>query len=223
MGGYDSCHISKQVKGETAAAGFRVKSGWAAVVLLAGPIGSRALRDNRMIDLSDPRVPETRQPYHATFGQLETDPEKINRRTDMVHRKTKQSITDLLSDYRRKDYSITCASLVIGSQLDPASIANPHIRAHALEGQLFRSALEQALNAQGIGTFILQERDAYAKAGAQLKRSYDDVRQTIQNLGRSTERPWRAEQKFAALGAWLALCHGLRWNKREKDENLGSD
>jgi hypothetical protein len=112
---------------------------------------------------------------------------------------------------------------VIGSQLDPATITNPHIRAHALEGLLFRSALEQALNAHGIRTLILMERDAYARAGAQLKKSSDDMGRTIQNLGRSTERPWRAEQKLAALGAWLALCHGLRWNRSEKDENLGSD
>lgn len=220
MGGDGSCYISKQVKAETAAPGFRVKSGWAAAVLLTGPIGSPALRDNRMIDLSDPRVPETRQPYHTTFGQLETDAKKTNRRASIVHRVTKQSITDLLSDYRRKGYSITCASLVIGSQIDPASVANPHIRAHALEGQLFRSALDQALNAHGIRTFILLERDAYARAGAQLKKSCDDVWQTIQNLGRSTEGSWRVEQKLAALGAWLALCHEPRWNKREKDENL---
>jgi len=189
-------------------------------VLLTGPISSPALRENRMIDLSDPRVPETRQPYHATFGQLETDAKKTNRRTGIVHRVTKQSISDLLSDYRRKGYSIACASLVVGSQIDPASVANPHIRAHALEGQLFRSALDQALNAHGIRTFILLERDAYARAGAQLKKSCDDVRQTIQNLGRSTEGSWRVEQKLAALGAWLALCHEPRWNKREKDENL---
>ena len=220
MGGDGSCYISKQVKAETAAPGFRVKSGWAAAVLLTGPIGSPALRDNRVIDLSDPRVPETRQPYHATFGQLETDAKKTNRRTSIAHRVTKQSITDLLSDYRRKGYSIRCASLVIGSQIDPASVANPHIRAHALEGQLFRSALDQALNAHGIRTFILLERDAYARAGAQLKKSCDDVRQTIQNLGRSTEGSWRVEQKLAALGAWLALGHEPRWNKREKDENL---
>jgi hypothetical protein len=220
MGGDGSRYISKQVKAETAAAGFRVKSGWAAAVLLTGPIGSPALRDNRMIDLSDPRVPETRQPYHATFGELETDAKKTNRRTGIVHRVTKQSIKDLLSDYRRKGYSITCVSLVIGSQIDPASIANPHIRAHALEGQLFRSALEQALNAHGIRTFTLLERDAFARAGAQLKKPCDDVRQTIQNLGRATEGPWRAEQKLAALGAWLAHYHEPRWNKREKDENL---
>ena len=209
VGSYSTCDISNEVKPQTAALGFRVKSGWASVVLLTGPIGSPALRDNRMVDLSDPQFPETRQPYHATFGQLETDAKKINRRTDIVHRITKQSITDLLSDYRRKGNSITRASLVIGSQLDPASIANPHIRAHALEGQLFRSALEQALNAHGIGTFILQERDAYAKAVAQLKRSYDDVRRTIQNFARSTDGPWRAEQKLAALAAWFSLGYNF--------------
>ena len=206
VGSYSACDISNEVKPQPATLGFRVKSGWASLVLLTGPVGSPALRDNRIVDLSDPRVPETRQPYHATFGQLETDTKKINRRTDIVHRITKQSITDLFSDYRPKDYSITCATLVIGSQMDPAAIANPHIRAHALEGQLFRSALEQALNGHGIGTFILQERDAYAKAGAQLKKSCDDVRRTIQNFARSTDGPWRAEQKLAAVGAWLALC-----------------
>lgn len=219
MGGDGSRYISKQVKAETAAPGFRIKSGWAAVVLLTGPIGSPALRDNRMIDLSDPRVSETRQPYHATFGQLETDAKKAARRTGIVHRITAQSITDLLSDYRGKGYSITGASLVIGSQLDPASIANPHIRAHALEGQLFRSAVEEALNAHGIRTLILLERDAYARATAQLKKSSDDMRQTIQDLGRSTEGSWRAEQKVAALGAWLALCHKPRWNRKEKEKD----
>jgi hypothetical protein len=206
MGGDGSCYVSKQVNAEAAALGFRVKSGWAAVVLLTGPIDSPALRDNRVIDLSDPRVPETRQPYHATFGQLETDAKKTNRRTDIVHRVTKQSVTKLLSDYRPKGYSLTRASLVVGSQRDPATIANPHIRAHALEGQLFRSALEQALNAHGIRTAILLERDAYVTASVQLKKPHD-VRQTIQNLGRSSDGPWRAEQKLAALGAWLALCH----------------
>jgi hypothetical protein len=207
VGSYSACDISNEVKPQTATLGFRVKSGWASVVLLTGPIGSPALRDSRVIDLSDPRVPETRQPYHATFGQLETDAKKTNRRTDIVHRVTKQSVTKLLSDYRGKGYSFTRASLVVGSQRDPATIANPHIRAHALEGQLFRSALEQALNGHGIRTAILFVRDAYTTAAAQLKKSSDDVRQTIQNFGRSTDGPWRAEQKLAALGAWLALCH----------------
>jgi len=207
---HSACDISNEVRPQSAALGFRVKSGWAVVVLLGHAVESPKLCDTQVINLSDPRVPDTRQPYHASFGQLEADAKKINRRTDIVHRITKQSVTDLLSDYRSKDCSITHASLVVGSQLDPETIANLHIRAHALEGQLFRSALEQALNARKIRTAILLERDAYEIASTQLKRSLADVRRTIQNLGRFTDGPWRAEQKLAALAAWFALCQEPR-------------
>jgi hypothetical protein len=182
MGGDGPCNISKQVKAETAALGFRVKSGWAAVVLVNGQVASPGLRDNRVIDLSDPQFPDTRQPYHAIFGQLETDAKKINQRTDIVHRITKQSITDLLAEHQRKGYAITHAFLVVGSQLDPATIANPHIRPHALEGEVFRSALEQALNAHKIRTDILLEGDALANAAVELKKSTDSVRRMIQEL-----------------------------------------
>ena len=193
------------MKAETAALGFRVKSGWAAVVLVSDAIDSPGLCDNRVIDLSDSRFPETRQPYHAAMGKLETEAKEINRRTDIVQRVAKQSVTELLANYRQKGYAIARACLVVGSQLDPATIANPHIRAHAFEGRLFDSVLEEALRAHKIRTAILVERDAYAKATAELKKSIDDLRRTIQELGRSTEAPWRGEQKLAALAAWLAL------------------
>ena len=205
VGGYGSCDISNEVKGETAALGFRVKSGWAAVALLTGSIDSPRLRDNRMIDLSDPQFPETLQPYHAAMGKLETDTKKTNRRREIVQHVTKQSVTKLLTDYRRHGYATARAALVVGSQIDPATIANPHIRAHALEGQSFRSVLEQALSSHGIRTAILLERNAYETAAVQLKKSVDEVRRTIQNFGRFTHGPWRAEQKLAALAAWVAL------------------
>jgi hypothetical protein len=205
VGGDGSCYVSKQVKAETAALGFRVKSGWAAAVLVSGAVDSPRLRDSRLIDLSDPQFPETRQPYHAAMGELETDTKETNRRREIVQRVTKQSVTKLLADYRRKGHVITRASLVVGSQLDPATIANPHIRAHAFEGQLFRSVLDQALHAHGIHTAILLERDAYATAAVQLKKSTHEMRRTVQDLGRLTQGPWRAEQKLAALAAWVAL------------------
>jgi hypothetical protein len=86
---------------------------------------------------------------------------------------------------------------VLGSQVNPASIANPHIRAQASQGQLFRSALEEALEGYRIRTAVLIE---------QLKKSSDQLRHLIQTFGRFTKGPWRAEQKLAALAAWLALC-----------------
>ena len=203
MGRNGASHVSNQVKAESAALGFRIKSGWAAAVLLRGPVRSLRLCDSGVIDLSDTRFSETRQPYHAAMGKLETDPGKIRARLRIVRRVARQSITRLLAEYR--GFVIRHAALVIGSQIDPASIANPHIRAHALEGQLFRTTLDDALRAHRIHTVILIERDAYSKASAHLKKASSDLRRVTQNLGRSGEGPWRAEQKLAALAAWIAL------------------
>jgi hypothetical protein len=199
-------HFSRQVNSENAALGFRVKSGWPAVVLLTGSTGSPQVRDSRLLDLSDPRLAETRQPYHAAMGKVETDTRTVNRRVRVVRSIAQQSISTLFAGYRQKGYRIRRATLVVGSQVYPASIANPHIRAHASEGQLFRSALEEALEGYRIRTAVLIERDIYAKAAVQLKKSSDQLRHLIQTFGRFTKGPWRAEQKLAALAAWLALC-----------------
>ena len=193
------------MKPQTAALGFRVKSGWAAAVLLTGPTRSPQLCDVRRIDLSDPRLPETRQPYHAAMGKLETDTTKINRRVSLVRSIAQQSIATLLASYRQKGYAIRRAALVVGSQVDPDSIANAHIRAHAFEGQLFRSVLREALQACRIRTEILVEQNAYAQAAAKLKDSNDNVQRMIRDFGRVAQGPWRAEQKLAALAAWLTL------------------
>ena len=140
------------------------------------------------------------------MGKLETDTRKINRRLRVVRHVTQRSISTLLAGYRQKRYRIKRTALVVGSQIDPASIANPHIRAHAFEGQLFRSVLEEALHAHHLRTEALTERDIYAKAAVQLKKSSDQLRHLIQTFGRFAKGPWRAEQKLAALAAWLTLC-----------------
>jgi hypothetical protein len=197
--------VSNEIKAQAAALGFRVKSGWAAAVLVAGSTHLPQLCDVRRMELSDPRFPETRQPYHAAMGKLETDMRKINPRMHVVRRLAEQSIAALVARYRQNGYRIRRAALVVGSQIDPDSIAHPHIRAHAFEGRLFRSVLQQALEGHRIRTDIFIERDAYGTAAVELNRSDENVRRVLQNFGRDTEAPWRAEQKLAALAAWLAL------------------
>ena len=192
-------------KSENVALGFRVKSGWAAAVLLTGLARSRRVCRNFVIDLSDPEIPATRQPYHAAMGRLETNVAKLKARLRIVRRVTRQSIANVLADCGRRNLKVYGAGLVVGSQIDPSLIANPHIRAHALEGQLFRAALDDALRAHGIHTVVLIERDAYSEAAIKLRKSIAEMQRAVQNLGRSAERPWRAEQKLASLAAWIAL------------------
>jgi hypothetical protein len=129
--------------------------------------------------------------------------------------KTEGAIANRASLYKaigRKtsNLKIRRAGLIVGSVIDPALIANPHIRAHALEGQLFRTALAGALRAKRIGSVVFTERDAYPEASARLYKSIGEVQRVIQALQRPVEGPWRAEQKLAAVAAWIALNQRCR-------------
>jgi len=183
-----------------------VKSGWAAAVLLAGPVRLPRLCDIRLIDLCDPKIPATRQPYHAAMGKLETNAAKLKLRLQIVHRAARHSVAKIVSDHRRDGHKIHRAGFVVGSQIDPALIANPHIRAHALEGQLFRTALADALRAHQVRCIVLSEREALAKAATLLKKSPAELQSVMNEMRRTTSGPWRAEQKLATIAAWFALA-----------------
>src|SRR5262245_62665264 len=194
-------------RGRTRAAiGFTVKSGWACAVLLTGPAGSPRVLDSRRIDLSDPALPESRQPYHAGFGTARAAGPELSRLVGAVKRFGRQSVTDAIRRYRAAGHPVRGAGVVVGSLIDPALIANDHIRIHALEGQLFRGVVQEATRRSRLSCAIWRERDLHAQAAGFLDRSERALRDALVELGRGVGGPWRAEQKAAALAAWLVLA-----------------
>lgn len=189
----------------TSAIGFRVKSGWATAILLGQPESPRVL-DRRIIELCDPAVPESRQPYHHAMGTLEEDAAEIRRRTGIVQRAAETSVKALLAAYREIGYAPRSATLVVGSLIDPAKVANPHIRAHASEGQLFRTVLQEALQSAKIACAAMTEKTVYTNAAAALGRTEDEVKRTVSALGRDIGGPWRADEKLATAAAWMRLA-----------------
>src|SRR5690349_24426363 len=73
--------------------GFRVHSGWAAVVAVKGPASSPAVVDRRRIELADPAIRGSLQPFHAA---AELDPaaaeELIKQRADSTNALALQSL-----------------------------------------------------------------------------------------------------------------------------------
>ena len=188
------------------AVGFRVKSGWATAVLLRGPARSVRVLDRRVILLSDPKVAASRQPYHAIMRASPRARRQLERRlVAIVAGAARRSIRELLTHYRSAGFKPRRAGLVVGSAIDPAKIGNDHIRAHALEGRLFRTALAEALGSIGLTSLVLVERSAYVQAAAILRRPEAELRQTATELGRSVDGPWRADEKTAAVAAWVNL------------------
>ena len=159
----------------------------------------------RIITLSDPDVPESKQPYHAAMGILEEDQAKIRSRTAIVRRVASLSVNSALDDFAMTGHQVLQVGLVVGSLTDPKLISNPHIRAHALEGQLFRSVLVETVEAHGLPCSVILEREAYTKAAATLARPEEDMKRVVSALGRSLGGPWRADEKLAALAAWINL------------------
>ncbi len=173
---------------------------------MEGPWRAPRVVDRRVIDLSDPHVPTSRQPYHAVRDARPGQAARLERYLRrLVQRVTTRSLGALLKEYRRQGRRVRRVALVVGSLIDPARIGNDHIRAHALEGQLFRTALEGAARAARLPCNTLVERSLYATAASRLKRSPGALKRAVRDLGGVYGAPWRADDKAATLAAWLAL------------------
>ena len=95
---------------------------------------------------------------------------------------------------------------MVGSVIDPAKVGNPHIRAHASEGRLFRTVLESALQSHGIACEVIVEKQLAGEGGRRseasaMKRS----KRSFAAFGKALGGPWRADEKAASAAAWLAL------------------
>jgi hypothetical protein len=183
-----------------------VKSGWTAAVLVIGPSTGPRVVDSQSIDLSDPAIPESRQPYHAGFGTARAAGARLSTLVASVERFGQRSVARLLSRYEAAGYDVRGVGVVVGSLIDPAQIANDHIRIHAREGQLFRGVVEKAAGRNGMPCSIWRERDLSGAAQAALERTEQELRDAIAALGYGVDGRWRSEQKRAALAGWLVLA-----------------
>ncbi len=181
--------------------GFRVKSGWAAAVLIAHSAKAPTVIDSRVIELADPALADSRQPYHAGVGTAQTDPTKVTRLVRGIEGFSRHAIAALVAEYRER-HQLRRAAVVASSLTDPASIANQHMRAHASEGRLFRTVLVDGLEKCDIRVHVVLEREIYELLGKALRLRPSAAKHKVTALGESVAR-WSAEQKVAAAAAWL--------------------
>ena len=189
-----------------ATVGFRVKSGWSVAILLSGPRDAPVVRDAAVIDLSDPKVPASKQPYHDGMSTVRKPGPVLERLIASIEDYSQRSLSVLLCKYVAAGYHLSGAGIVVGSDCDPTAIANPHIRIHASEGRLFRRVIEQALTRAGVSTTIFVERTLAAQAARLFDRSEEQLKRAVLQLRPAAAERWRAEEKAATLAAWLRLA-----------------
>jgi hypothetical protein len=199
--------MASKEKSPQLAIGFRVKTGRATAVVIQGPASAPCVLSRKSLQLWDPAVPESHQPWHADF---ELPPDESARIVPValkaVERVCLSALRDLVDEVRSTHGSIVGIALVAGSSTDPESIHNPHMRAHAREGQLFPHALASAAKTLRIAAVTMVESEVFTSAAAKLGKSPDAIKLAVTELGRNVGKPWSAEEKTAAAAAWTALA-----------------
>jgi len=201
-----------------AALGFRAHSGWAVMLAVAEPAVERGLPtasmiiERRRIDLAGAaaaRTSATVQPYHmARDLDIERARDLIERSTREATRLAEVAVRGTIDSLRAKDWAVAACGILLASGRPLPSLAEilaSHSLIHGAEGEMFRQALQSAGESFGLRVLGAKERDLYPRVAAVFGASPEQLRSALDGLGRALGPPWRQDEKYAALVAWLAL------------------
>ncbi len=200
--------MSRIVKHRTAI-GLRAHSGWAALVAVAGSAAGIEVVDRRRIELADPDVPGSRQPYHEAESLPPGDARALLDRFEAsAQSRARKALDEVTRELARDGRAPrACGLLAASGRPLPAleSILASHALIHAADGEHFRTALSRAGEHFRLRVFRVREKEIFEKASQALEIPAEALRRRLGELGRSIGPPWTQDQKLAALAGWLAL------------------
>ena len=190
-----------------AAIGFRARTGRAVAVLVAGSSKAPRALKRHEISLTSPTHPETKQPFHAVMElPLPEALAAAGRTEEVIVSVARGALGMLLEEAGAAGVRVRAIGVVGSPDRDLSGIGNPHIRAHAAEGILFRRVLETAAVRSGLSILSLAETGLEGRAASELGLSPSSFRARLSSFGEDIGRPWRADEKAASTAAWLALA-----------------
>ena len=192
-----------------AALGFRVHSGWAAVVAVSLEKGAPVVLARQRVHLVETFSYEFRQPYHTAEKMLAGQGrEFIERVRDEARRLAYKAIRELASRTQEQGAKLTrCGLLLASGRPLPGleKILASHALIHTADGELFREALLHASARCGLRDFRIKEKELLDRSGEAFRCKPNVLLRRVTELRRSLGSPWSQDEKFATLAAWLAL------------------
>ena len=192
-----------------AALGFRVHSGWTALVGLSLEDGLPCALLRERPHLVKTFTYEFRQPYHTAEKRTPAEARDViaHAQADARHL-AHQAIHSAQINLQNQGYELRCCALLLASGKPlPAlpRILASHPLIHTADGELFREALLHASKSCGIKTFTMKESELIEKAMLTFHLQPDALGRQLSDLGRAFGSPWSQDEKFSALVAWLSL------------------
>jgi hypothetical protein len=190
--------------------GFTPHSGWAAAVMLGGSAAAPRVLARERIALTEEGLEGAKQPYHA----LEDVPlpEAVRRLERFESSATRLAVSALQALLQRAEaggLQLRASGILDSSGRSGATleaILGSHALIHTADGNHFRAALARGCEAHGLVVVRIAQRELPARAAAVLGKAPQQLARAAAGLGAGLGAPWGADQKSAALLAWLLLA-----------------
>jgi hypothetical protein len=191
------------------AVGFRVHSGWSAVVVVslekAVPVALRRMRVQMVKTFSY----AYRQPYHtAEKMELAEAEEFVAAVRAEAEELAYKALRALKLEMKRLQWKLDggCLLLASGRALPEfAKILASHALIHTADGELFRAAIRGACARCGVRVKTIRERELVERCAEKFSLKPKEALRHAAELGREFGAPWTQDEKFATLGAWWTL------------------
>lgn len=198
-----------------AVVGFRVHSGWSAVVVVCLEKGEPQVLLRRRVHLVEAFTYELRQPYHtAEKVGFPEGSEFISRVRQKARDLAYRAIRELQSELEEAGCRLNRGALLLASGRplpELEKILASHALIHTADGELFRECLLHASERCGLTVMRIKDRELLQQACKSLGVPPANLLKRATEMGRPFSAQWSQDEKFATIAAWLALvsihCH----------------
>ena len=165
------------------------------------------------LELTDETLAGAKQPYHAIEGlPLPAARARLAALRESAGALAGRGVSALMGTARTAGIEPIAAGILDSSGRDPGAleaILASHALIHTADGNHFREALAAGCAALGLTCVRIRQRDLPGEAARTLQRTPKELAAAVARLGREAGSPWGADQKGAALLAWLLLARGV--------------
>jgi len=174
-----------------AAIGLRAKTGRAIAVVIAAEGGAPVFvwRDELRLVPAEATIGPYHEVMELPWAEALVAVRPLEQEIESI---AVGALRDVVAAMRAQKIAIRAVGVVGSAPRDIARIGNPHIRAHAAEGILFRRVLELAAKRLKLRCSGFVEADVDP-----------DI---ARPLARAAGRPWRTDERLAAAAAWKLIA-----------------
>ncbi len=188
------------------ALGFRPHTGWAVAVTVSGDASEPVVLDRRRVVLCPEDLPS--QVYHHAQG---LSPARAVRAVVDVEDAVDITTTRVIAELAEcaAGHGELVAVGIVGEPRDVPDLKRvlaSHALLHLAEGELYRSALDEAAQERALRVSLLHPKGTIEHAASTLGVTTAALTTTLTGLRRTVGAPWQADHRAATAAALVALA-----------------